>query len=154
MSNKILWFFLRLMWLMHRIGLKGGAKLISFFIRIVFSAQIPAEVKIGQGTVLGYAGLGVVLHKSSIIGRNCRIGTGVTLGSNNPDIRAPSIGDNTFVASGAKILGGVVVGKNCVIGANAVVLKNIPDNSIAVGIPAKVIKNNIDITLYNESFYK
>lgn len=154
MSSRILWLFLNLMFLFNKLRLRILAKLVSLFIRIVFSAQIPPEVKIGRGTVLGYAGLSIVLHKNTVIGTNCRIGSGVTLGSNNPDVRAPTIGDNSFVATGAKILGGVIVGKNCVIGANSVVLNDVPDNCIAVGVPAKVVKRGIDITLYNETFYE
>jgi len=129
------------------------AKFISFFIRIFFSAQIPPTVSIGKGVVFGYGALSVVLHSESVIGENCRIGAGVTLGSRNPDKGAPIIGRNSFIATGAKVLGSVTIGENCVIGANAVVTKDIPDNCIAVGIPAKVVKENIDIREYNESFY-
>ena len=95
----------------------------------------------------------MVLHKDSVIGGNCRIGSGVTLGSRNPDVGAPTIGDNTFVATGAKVLGGIQIGKDCVVAANAVVVTDVPDRSIVAGIPAKVVKSNIDISLYNESFY-
>lgn len=153
MSNKLLWVFIKLMWFLERIHFSFLAKFVSFFIRIFFSAQIPPEVKVGSGTVFGYGALAVVLHKDSVIGVNCRIGSGVTLGSRNPDIGAPDIGDNTFVATGAKVLGGIQIGKDCVIAANAVVVSDVPDRSIVAGIPAKVIKSDIDISLYNESFY-
>lgn len=137
----------------EKLKLSFLAKLISIFLRILMSAQIPPDVKIGSGTVFGYGGLAVVLHKNAVIGQNCRIGTSVTLGSKNPDTRAPVIGNNCFIGSGAKILGGVRVGDNCVIGANAVVTSDIPDCSVAVGIPARVVKRGIDITNYNENFY-
>ena len=78
-----------------------------------------------------------------MIGKNCTIFQGVTIGS----IRGikggvPTIGDNVIIFAGAKIIGNVKIGNNTVIGANAVVTHNIPDNSVAVGIPAKVISNN------------
>ncbi len=150
----MLWFFIKLMWLLEKVHLSFLSKFVSFFIRIFFSAQIPPEVKVGKGTVFGYGALAVVLHKDSVIGSNCRIGSGVTLGSRNPDIGAPKIGDNTFVATGAKILGGIHIGKDCVVAANAVVVSDVADRSIVAGIPAKVVKSDIDISLYNESFYQ
>lgn len=70
----------------------------------------------------------------------------------NPLITSPvSIGDYTFIGAGVKILKGVTIGKNCVIGTGAVVTKEIPDNSIAVGIPAKVIKSIDNITKGEEA---
>lgn len=153
MSNKLLWAFIHLMKFFLYLRLNIFAKITSFLIRIIFAAQIPPEVKIGKNTVFGYGGLSLVLHKDSVIGENCRLGSGVTLGSKNPDRRAPIIGDNCFIATGAKILGGVVVGKNSVVGANAVVTEDVPSKCIVVGIPAKVVKSNINIKNYNESFY-
>lgn len=60
----------------------------------------------------------------------------------------PKIGDNCYIAAGARIIGGVEIGNNCVIGVNAVVTKSFPDNCIIAGIPAKVIKENINIEEY------
>jgi len=154
MSNKLLWLFIKQMHFFLRFRLSVISRLISFFIRIVFSAQIPPETSIGKNTVFGYGGLAVVLHKDAVIGENCRIGAGVTLGSRVPDIRAPIVGNNCFIAAGAKILGGVKIGDDCVVGANAVVTKDIPEKSVAVGIPAIVVKTNIDIREYNESFFE
>ncbi len=154
MSNKLLWIFIKLMFFFDKIHFSFFAKCVSFFIRILFSAQIPPGIKVGEGTVFGYGALAVVLHKDSVIGANCRIGSGVTLGSRNPDIGAPTIGNNTFIATGAKVLGGIHIGRDCVVAANAVVLEDVPDQSIVAGIPAKVIKSDIDISLYNESFYQ
>lgn len=153
MTNKILWIFIHLMRFFYKVKLRFIAKFVSFFIRIFFAAQIPPEVQIGKNVVFGYGGLSVVLHKDSIIGNNCRIGSGVTLGSKNPDTRAPVIGNNCFIATGAKVLGGVVIGDDCVIGANAVVTCDVESKSIVVGIPARVIKTNIDISKYNETLY-
>jgi serine O-acetyltransferase len=76
------------------------------------------------------------------VGENVTIFQGVTLGAKNLDFSydeslRPSIGDNVIIGAGAKILGGIVVGENSVIGANAVVLHNIPDHTVAYGVPAK-----------------
>jgi serine O-acetyltransferase len=70
------------------------------------------------------------------------------IGGTSQIYEVPVIGDNTVIAPGAKILGPVKIGKNCVIGANAVVLKDVPDNSVAAGIPAKIVKKDIDISKY------
>ncbi len=74
------------------------------------------------------------------MGQNCLIFQGVTIGVGTSGI--PRIGNNVILSSGAKIIGGITIGNNVTIGANAVVTKDVPDNSIAVGIPAKVIAVN------------
>lgn len=117
-------------------------------IRLVFGCQIGTGAKLGEKVILGYGGLGIVIHKRSIIGNNVNIGTNVTIGGTSGKFRVPEIGDNTIISSGAKIIGEIKVGSNCVIGANAVVIKDIPDNCLAVGIPAKIIKTNINIDDY------
>lgn len=106
------------------------------------------KTKFGKGVQLGYGGLGIVIHGKSVIGDNVVIGTGVTIGGTSKKIDVPVIGENSMISTGAKIIGPIQIGKNCVIGANAVVLTDIPDNCVAVGIPAKIIKENIDISDY------
>ncbi|MCC2618342.1 serine acetyltransferase [Aestuariibacter halophilus] len=118
------------------------------FIRLLFGCQIGNGAQLGKGVSLGYGGLGIVIHGRSKLGNYVNIGTGVTIGGTNKQTDVPIIGDNTMIATGAKVLGPVTIGRNCVIGANAVVLSSIPDNSVAVGIPAKVIKQDIDISDY------
>lgn len=120
------------------------------FVRILFGTQIQLGAKIGKKVELGNGGLGIVIHRHAILDDNVIIAPGVTIGGTNKKFGAAKIGRNTFISTGAKILGPVTIGENCVIGANAVVLHDIPDNSLAVGIPAKVIKNNIDITNYRD----
>lgn len=75
------------------------------------------------------------------IGENCNISQGVTIGVVNrgPKAGAPSIGDRVYIGPGAKIIGNIKIGNDVAIGANAVVTKDIPDNAVAVGVPAKVI---------------
>lgn len=117
---------------------------INFFL---FKTYIPPSCKIGHDTVFGYKGMGTVIHSESVIGQKCVIGHGVTLGTSFPytsNARSigPSVGNNTFIGSGAKILGEICVGSNCTIAANAIVLMDIPDNSIVVGMPARIIGQN------------
>lgn len=84
---------------------------------------------------------GIVIGEGVKIGKNVTIFQNVTLGRGDKNINAyPQIGDGTVIYSGAVILGGVKVGTNCVVGANAVVIKDVPDNFVAVGVPAKCIK--------------
>lgn len=118
------------------------------FVRLLFGCQVSLGAKIGKGTVLGYGGLGIVIHDRAVIGENVMVGSGVTIGGTSKIYEVPVIGDMTMIAPGAKILGPVSIGKNCVIGANAVVLKDVPDNTIVGGIPAKVLKSDIDISDY------
>jgi len=118
------------------------------FIRLLFSCQIGMGAKLGKGVVLGYGGLGIVIHKRVIIGKNVIITQGVTIGGTSKIHDVPQIGNNCLIAPGAKILGPVIVGNNSVVAANSVVLSNVPANSIVAGIPAKVIKENIKIEDY------
>lgn len=123
-------------------------QLLIVFIRIIFSCKIGLGAKLGKGVVLGYGGLGVVIHGRAVIGENTSVGTNVTIGGTSGGVEVPTIGKNVIISTGAKVIGNVNIGDNCVIGANAVVLNDIPDNCVAVGVPAKVIKKNISIEDY------
>lgn len=94
---------------------------------------------IGPGLVIQH-GFATIISAESI-GQNCKIYQQVTIGYNHK-LEAPKIGDNVEICCGAKVIGGVVIGNNVIVGANAVVLTDVPDNSIVAGIPAKVIKRN------------
>ncbi|WP_283640772.1 serine O-acetyltransferase [Mesonia mobilis] len=76
------------------------------------------------------------------MGKNCMIGTQVTVGGKSGHFEVPVIGDNVYLATGAKILGPIKIGNNVIVGANAVVIKDVPDNCVVAGIPAKIIKKN------------
>ena len=87
-------------------------------------------------------GMGVVIGETAEIGNDCTIYQGVTLGGTGKDLgkRHPTLGNNVMVGAGAKVLGPMTIGDNSKVAANAVVLAEIPENSTAVGIPAKVVK--------------
>ena len=121
------------------------ARIISQFSRFLTGIEIHPNAKIGKNLFIDH-GMGVVIGETSEIGDNVTIYHMVTLGGISPSInsddqrntkRHPTLMDNVVVGSGAQILGPVIIGKNAKIGANAVVTRNVPDNAIMVGIPAK-----------------
>lgn len=101
------------------------------------AAQIGRRLFIDHGT-------GVVIGETTIIGDDCTIYQGVTLGGTGKDKgkRHPTLGNNVMVGSGAKVLGPITIGDNVRIAAGAVVLDAIPENSTAVGVPARVVRRN------------
>lgn len=128
-----------------RIGIPLLPKIINGMIRLLHNSAIYCETSIGKGTQFGYGGIGVVIHKRAVIGKNCIIGTNVTIGGRSKSKQVPRIGDDVYIATGAKVLGDITIGDNSVIGANAVVLNDVPPNSVVVGIPARVIKSGINM---------
>ena len=118
------------------------------FVRLLFSCYIGLGARLGVNVRLGYGGLGVVIHKKVVIGNNVVIGAGVTLGGTPRKHGVPVICDNCTIYNGAQIVGPVTIGSNSIIGANSVVLENVPDNCIVAGVPAKIIKSDINISQY------
>lgn len=114
--------------------------LIKLLIFLIYNSSIPYQAKIGSKSQFGYGGIGVVIHRNSILGKNCKIGSGVTIGGRSGHPKVPIIGDNVYLATGSKILGPIKIGNNVTVGANAVVINNVPDNAIVAGIPAKIIR--------------
>ena len=121
------------------------ARIISQFSRFLTGIEIHPKAKIGKNLFIDH-GMGVVIGETSEIGDNVTIYHMVTLGGIAPSInsnkqrhikRHPTLMDNVVIGSGAQILGPVIVGKNAKVGANAVVTKNVPENAVMVGIPAK-----------------
>ena len=121
-------------------------KLITLLIFLIYNSKVPYQAKIGKGTKLGYAGMGVVIHANCIIGENCSIAQQVTIGGGNSKYQGvPTIGNNVRISKGAIVFGGITIGNNVTVGANAVVNKPVPDNAVVAGVPAKIIriKDNI-----------
>lgn len=82
----------------------------------------------------------IIVNPDTVMGYGCTLRQGVTIGTKCFDHDVPVIGNNVEFGAGCKVLGDIVIGNNVVIGANAVVLCDVPDNAIAVGVPARVIK--------------
>ncbi len=106
--------------------------------------EIHPGATIGKGLFIDH-GTGVVIGETAEIGENCTIYQGVTLGGTGKDHgkRHPTLGNNVMVGAGAKVLGPFKVGDNSRIAAGAVVLSEVPENSTAVGVPARVVKMGI-----------
>ncbi len=117
---------------------------------IIHACDIPLSCKIGENVHFGHRGIGIVIHENAIIGNNVKILHNVTIGGTQGVIGAPCIKDNVFIGAGALIIGNLTIGNGAVIAAGAVVLRDVPDNTLVVGIPAKEIKL-VDNT--NEYFY-
>ncbi len=117
------------------------ARMISQRARHVTGIEIHPGAQIGNGLFIDH-GMGVVVGETTIIGDNCLLYQGVTLGGTGKDKgkRHPTLGDNVMVGAGAKVLGPIKIGNNVKIAANAVVLKDIPDNCTAVGVPARIAR--------------
>lgn len=114
-------------------------RLIKLLIRIVFAATIPYTSVIGRGTRFPHGAQGVILHDDVRIGSGCTILPNAVIGGRSDLEKVPIIEDGVLVGAGAAILGPVTVGKGSSVGANAVVLKDVPRYSLAVGVPAKII---------------
>ena len=121
------------------------ARIISQFSRFLTGIEIHPKANIGKNLFIDH-GMGVVIGETSEIGDNVTIYHMATLGGISPSVnsneqrnikRHPTLKDNVVVGSGAQILGPVTVGKNAKIGANAVDTKDVPENAVMVGIPAK-----------------
>ncbi len=127
----------------HRFGLKKLLNLVylllNFAVSLMTGIQIWHTVDAGPGLRFAHFGT-IVIAKKAVLGHNCIIYHDVTVGQNY-DGRTPKIGNEVKIFSGAKVIGGILVGDEAIIGANSLVNKDIPAKSIAVGIPAKVIKS-------------
>ncbi len=110
-------------------------------------AKRKTGIEIHPGATIGKRlfidhGTGVVIGETAIVGNDVTLFHGVTLGGTGKEKgkRHPTIGNNVFIGSGAKVLGNIVVGNNVKIGANAVILKDVPSNVTIVGVPGKIVK--------------
>ena len=135
MHRRANWFYKRKMYFLARAISQRASKKTG--IEIHPAATIGKKFFIDHGT-------GVVIGETAIIGDNCTLYQGVTLGGTGKETgkRHPTLGNNVMVGSGAKVLGPVEIGDNSRIASGAVVLKNIPANSTAVGVPAKVVRRD------------
>jgi serine O-acetyltransferase len=107
-----------------------------------FGYDIPVDTKIGYGFYIGHFG-GVVISSNAIIGNNCNISQGITIGysSRGKNVGHPTIGDNVYIGPNAVIIGNIIINNNVAIGANAVITKDCEENTVLAGVPAKVLSN-------------
>lgn len=121
------------------------ARAVSQFAKFLTGIEIHPGATIGRGLFIDH-GSGVVIGETTIIGDNCTIYQGVTLGGTGKETgkRHPTLGNNVMIGAGAKLLGNFTVGDNSKIAAGAVVLRDVPENCTAVGIPAKVVRKDGD----------
>ena len=119
-------------------------KLLGYINMVVYSNAVSIEANIGNSTEFKHHGLGCVVHSRTTIGENCIIFQNVTIGckfkNGISDGKVPTIGNNVMIGAGAVVLGDITIGDNSIIGANAVVIEDVPCDSIAIGVPAKIIK--------------
>ncbi len=134
--------FHRIAHFFYRIKLFLLARFISELSRFITGIEIHPGAQLGKNLVIDH-GMGLVIGETAVLGDDCILFHGVTLGGMkfDPVKRHPTLGDRVLVGTGAKVLGPIHVGDDAKIGANSVVTKNVPEKAIAVGIPA-IIKAN------------
>lgn len=122
---------------------RTAARALSQFGRLLTGIEIHPGAKIGKRLFIDH-GAGVVIGETAVIGDDCLLYQGVTLGGTGKGKgkRHPTLGNNVMVGCGAKVLGPFTVGDNAKIAANAVVLEAVPPNATAVGVPARVVRRN------------
>ena len=123
-------------------GYKRLAELISKRVRKQTNVEIHPGAQIGKGIFIDH-GAGIVIGETTIIGDNCIIYQGVTLGGTGKQTgkRHPTLGEDVQVSAGAKILGNITIGDHSKIGANSVVIKDVPPYSTVVGVPGRIVKS-------------
>lgn len=119
-------------------------KIAHKFIQVVAGIDLPCEAVVGRNFVIDHFG-GVIVSGYARFGDNCRIRNGVSVGLKRvEEPGAPIIGNNVDIGAGAKLLGRITIGDNVLIGANAVVVTDVPSNSIAMGVPAVIRPRHVD----------
>lgn len=116
--------------------------LIEYLIRVLYASDISCRAKIGEGLMIVH-GHDIVIGGDVVIGKGCKIFNGVTLGNKDTETKKnqqPHVGEFVVISTGAKILGCIDIGSNSIIGANSVVLNSVPPQSIAIGVPARILK--------------
>lgn len=138
-------------WLWNH-GCKSLARIMSQITRHMTGVEIHPAAHIGKHFFIDHA-MGVIIGETTIIGDNCTLYQGVTLGGtgNETGKRHPTLGNNVTVGSGAKVLGNITIGDNVKIGGNSVVVKDVPANCTVVGVPGRIVKRN-GCRVFEETF--
>lgn len=122
-------------------------KLIKGLTFVLYNSVVPYTTEIGRETKFAYGGMGCVVHSRAIIGERVIIGQNTTIGRSLDPEDIPRIGNDVYISAGARIIGNIHIGNNVIIGANAVVNKDVEDNCIVAGVPARVIRK-IDCSVW------
>jgi serine O-acetyltransferase len=121
-------------------------KLLKVFSEILTGIELPCEATLGRRFRIDHFG-GIVISGDAVFGDDCVIRNGVTVGLRHTGHRgAPVIGSRVDIGAGAKVLGSIRIGDDVAIGANAVVITDVPSQSIAVGVPAKIRPRRAAVT--------
>ncbi|HVV49893.1 MAG TPA: serine acetyltransferase [Polyangia bacterium] len=106
-------------------------QILALGVEVAWGIEIPRRARIGAGFYVGHSG-GIVISSEAVIGRNCSISQGVTIGAGGQGARkgVPTVGDDVYIAPGACLYGRIRIGNNVKIGANAVIYKDVPDNAV------------------------
>ena len=129
---------------LHERGVPLLPKALYYANFLIFNSSIPYTAAIGEGSHCAYGGMGVVVHAEAKIGRGVTIGQGITIGGRSRSPQAPEIGDDVYIGAGARVLGPIRVGSGSIIAPNAVVIHDVPPRSIVGGIPARILRSDID----------
>ncbi|HHX79615.1 MAG TPA: serine O-acetyltransferase [Acholeplasmataceae bacterium] len=133
-------FFYRIAHFLYKIKLKLIAEGIMYFVRMLYGIEIHPAAKIGKRLFIDH-GMGVVIGETAIIGDDCLMYHGSTLGGTGKEHckRHPTLGNNVLIGAGAKVLGNIIIGDNVKIGANAVVTQDVPAGKTVVGVKGRII---------------
>jgi serine O-acetyltransferase len=137
--------FQRAAHLLHQRRHPLAARLVTRVARHLFGTYLAPETDIGAGTELGYGGIGVVIHPEARLGRDVLVSPGVIIGGRSGLPGAPDIGDRVKIGAGAKLLGPIKIGQGAYIGANAVVIHDVAEGDVVVGIPARPIERRLKV---------
>jgi len=145
-----IWFYRCANWC-WRHHLKLAGRVVSHFGRFLTGIEIHPGATIGSGFFIDH-GMGVVIGETAEVGSNVTLYHGVTLGGTSwkKGKRHPTLGDDVVVGSGAKVLGPITIGARTRVGANAVVIKDVPPDSVVVGIPGRVTHRNGERVVYDD----
>lgn len=137
-----------------RFGFRQFMSIMLYRYTVRYGIEISAETPVGAGLYIGHFG-GIHVNQGSVIGNNCNLQQGVTLGKANRGARAgsPVIGNDVFIGAGAKIIGRIIVGDGAAIGANAVVTKDVPAGAAVAGVPARVVSDQGSVGYVNRTNY-
>jgi serine O-acetyltransferase len=129
---------------LHQRGVPLLPKALYYVNYLIFNSSLPYTAAIGEGSRCAYGGMCVVIHADAKIGRGVTLGQCITVGGRSRHPQAPEIGDDVYIGAGARVLGPIRVGSGSIIAPNAVVIHDVPPRSIVGGVPARILRTDID----------